>query len=73
MISTFFGPLKEALKGRRFTCDADVKSAVHQWLRAQPKTFFADGIKSWYDTGKNASQSKVTRKLMQFVFEIPNK
>jgi len=22
-----------------------VKAAVHQWLRAQPKTFFADGIK----------------------------
>jgi len=22
-----------------------VKAAVHQWLRAQPKTLFADGIK----------------------------
>jgi len=22
-----------------------VKAAVHQWLRTQPKTFFADGIK----------------------------
>jgi hypothetical protein len=22
-----------------------VKAAVHQWLRAQPKTFFSDGIK----------------------------
>jgi len=22
-----------------------VKVVVHQWLRAQPKTFFADGIK----------------------------
>jgi hypothetical protein len=40
-----FGPLKEALRGRRFPCDDDVKAAVHQWLRAQPKTFFADGIK----------------------------
>ena len=38
-----FGPLKEALGERRFSCD-DVKAAEHQWLRAQPKTFFADGI-----------------------------
>jgi len=30
-----FGPLKNA---RRFSCD-DVKAAVHQWLRAQPKTY----------------------------------
>ena len=37
-----FGPLKNALQGRRFSCDDDV---VHQWLRTQPKTFFADGIK----------------------------
>jgi len=42
-----FGPLKNALRGRRFSCDDDdVKAAVHQWLRAQPKTFFADGIKT---------------------------
>ena len=41
-----FGPLKEALRGRRFSCDDDdVKEVVHQWPRAQPKTFFADGIK----------------------------
>jgi len=37
-----FGPLKYA---RRFSCDDDVKAAVHQWLCAQPKTFFVDGIK----------------------------
>jgi len=40
-----FGQLKEALRGRRLSCDDDVKAAVHQWLHAQPKTFFADGIK----------------------------
>jgi len=40
-----FGPLKNPLRGRRFSCDDDVKAAVHQWLRAQPKTFFANGIK----------------------------
>jgi len=37
--------LKNALRGRRFSCDDDVKAAVHQWLCIQPKTFFADGIK----------------------------
>ena len=35
---------------------------MHQRLRAQPKTFFADGIKSWQDARKNASQSRVTIK-----------
>jgi hypothetical protein len=33
-----FGPLKAALG--RFWCDEDVKNVVHQWLRAQPKTFY---------------------------------
>ena len=27
-----FGPLKEALHGRRFTSDAEVKEAVRTWL-----------------------------------------
>ena len=40
-----FGPFKDALRGRRFSCDDDVKAAVHQWLCAQPKTFFSDGSK----------------------------
>jgi hypothetical protein len=43
-----FGPLKEALRRRRFSCDDDdVKAAVHQWLRAQPKIFFLVALKSW--------------------------
>ena len=41
-----FGPLKEALSGRRFTSDQELKEAVHVWLAAQPKTFFfPEGIK----------------------------
>jgi histone-lysine N-methyltransferase SETMAR len=40
-----YGPLKQALRGRRFSSDDDVKAAVHQWLRAQLKTFFSEGIK----------------------------
>lgn len=40
-----FGPLKETLRGRRFTSDQEMKEAVHAWLAAQPKTFFSEGIK----------------------------
>jgi len=41
-----FGPLKEALRGRRFTSDQELKEAVHVWFAAQPKTFFLfEGIK----------------------------
>jgi len=36
-----FGPLKEALRSRRFTSDEEVKEAVHTWLREQPKSFFS--------------------------------
>ena len=39
-----FGPLKDALRGHRFTSDEGVKEAVHAWLAAQPKTFFSEGI-----------------------------
>jgi histone-lysine N-methyltransferase SETMAR len=41
-----FGPLKAALRGRQFSCDDDdVRAAVHQWLCANQKHFFSDGIK----------------------------
>jgi hypothetical protein len=40
-----FGPLKESLGRRRFRRDEDVKKAAHQWLRAQLKTVYHDGIK----------------------------
>ena len=36
-----FSPLKEALRGRRFASDEEVKEAVHTWLREQPKNFSA--------------------------------
>jgi len=39
-----FGPLKEALRGRRFASDEGVKEAVHTWLQEQPKSFFSAGI-----------------------------
>ena len=40
-----FGTLKEALRGRRFTLDQEVKEAAHAWLAAQPEAFFSDGIR----------------------------
>ena len=40
-----FGPLKEALRGRRFATDEEVIDAVKKWLKMQPKNFFSNGIK----------------------------
>jgi hypothetical protein len=44
--SHLFGLLKEALGGRRFHCDEGIKNVVHQSLRALPKTFYYDAIKT---------------------------
>ena len=41
-----FGLLKNALPGRRFSCN-DVKAVVHQWLRTQQKHFLLMALKSW--------------------------
>jgi hypothetical protein len=40
-----FGPMKEALRGRRFSSDEEIIGAVQNWLKTQPKNFFPDGIK----------------------------
>jgi len=47
-----FGPLKDVLRGRRFTSDEGVKKAVHECLAAQPKTFFSEGIKKLLERWK---------------------
>lgn len=39
-----FGPLKTHLKGRRFNSDDEVKEAVTEFLRQQPKEFYKQGI-----------------------------
>ena len=44
-----FGPLKNALRDRRFAADDEVEEAVHNWLRSQPQTFFSNGIKKLTD------------------------
>ena len=40
-----FGPLKQALRGRRFTTDQQLDVTVHVWLVSQPKTFYSEVIK----------------------------
>ena len=35
-----FGPLKEAMVGKKFRSDEEVRHAVHEWLRGLPKVFF---------------------------------
>jgi hypothetical protein len=35
-----FGPMKEALRGRRFSSDEEVIGMVQNWLKRQPKNFF---------------------------------
>jgi len=43
-----FGPLKNALRGRRFSTEKEVREAVHKWLRDQPITFL-EGIHNLVD------------------------
>jgi hypothetical protein len=42
-----FGPMKETLRGRRFSSDEEVIGGVQNWLKTQPKSFFffSDGIR----------------------------
>jgi hypothetical protein len=39
-----FGPLKEAMGGKTFHSDEEVRHAVHEWLRGLPKEFVSRGI-----------------------------
>ena len=53
-----FGPLKNALRGRRYTADDEVKEAVHDWLRSQPQTFFSKALRSLQIAGLNVSRRR---------------
>lgn len=41
-----FGPMKEALRGQRFSTDGEVMTAVRSWLRSQPSSFYEAGIEA---------------------------
>jgi hypothetical protein len=47
-----FGPMKVALRRRRFSSDEEVIGAVQNWSKTQPKNFFFSGeikkhVKRW--------------------------
>ena len=44
-----FAPLKDAIRGHKFSSYEAVQKAVHEWLCDQPKTFFSDGIHKLVD------------------------
>jgi transposase len=41
-----FGPLKEAMGGKKFRSDEELHQAVHEWLRTRPQEFFSKGIRA---------------------------
>jgi hypothetical protein len=41
-----FGPLKEAMGGKKFHFDEEVHQAVHEWLCTRPQEFFSRGIRA---------------------------
>jgi hypothetical protein len=41
-----FGPLKEAMGGKKFRSVEEVYQAVHEWLRIRPQEFFSRGIRA---------------------------
>jgi len=55
-----FGPLKEALRGRRFTSDQELKEAALAWLAAYPKTIFfsSEGIKKFVQRWKKCIEKQ---------------
>ena len=44
-----FPKLKEKLKGKYFSSDAEVEAAVRKWISSQPETFFMDGMNKWIE------------------------
>jgi hypothetical protein len=46
-----FGTVKEALRGRRFSSDEEVISAMQNLLKTQPKTFLLTELKKNIDAG----------------------
>jgi hypothetical protein len=54
-----FGLIKNALRGRRFSNDDEVKDMLHTWLRGQLRTFFADGIRKLVDQGNECVEKLV--------------
>jgi len=43
-VISMFGPLKEAMGGKKFRSDEELRHTVHKWLCRLPKEFFSKGI-----------------------------
>jgi len=44
-----FGPMIEHLRGQKFADDDEVMEALQSWLKATPKSFFLEGIRTLVD------------------------
>ena len=44
LISICLGPSKKVLRGRHFSSDKEVKTAVRKWLKMQPIEFYNEEI-----------------------------
>jgi hypothetical protein len=55
-----FDPIKDALRGHRFTSDEEVKEAVHECLAAKSKTFFLQTSRSLRNAGTSVLKSTGT-------------
>jgi hypothetical protein len=53
-----FDPMKEALRGRRFSSNEEVIGAVQNWLKTQPKIFFLTELKNLGNSGTGALKSR---------------
>ena len=44
MVYQIFDPMKEGLKGKHYTSNEEVKTAVMKWLKGQSVVFYKAGI-----------------------------
>ena len=52
-----FGPLKNHLRGTKFSDDEAVKEICREWLKSQPRHFYAMGILKLVHDGENVYQN----------------
>ena len=45
-----FGPMKEHLRGQKFSDDNEIMLVVQSWLKTTPKTFFLEDLRKLVDS-----------------------
>jgi len=63
-----FGPIKEALRGCRFTFDQELKEVVHVWLAARPNNFFSEGVKKLVQRWMKRMEKQGHCVIIKFLF-----